>query len=304
MIFRFIMIAMTLVGVSYSAVAQIISDDFYVPSIDPANSQRQILAGDKILVSIHKVGELSGGYNVDQEGNVDFPLIGKVKAAGLTPSEFEKILIELYGKDFLRDPFIRVEMRTSFEVEDILAYEEKIDPRGTLPEADDLQASIFSTEDEEVVISSEFISEINGSDVILFPSEETNLSEENMTLDEGLSNVQNLQSIVNSQPMLENSNWTFKDDPRAFIQFLSHEEIAGYTGCNNFYANYQHEITSLKIKFVAITMNECVDIKDAELQEIFESITNYQISPEGDLRLMNENNEVLFLLEKGLNGTE
>lgn len=50
------------------------------------------------------------GYTVDTEGNIDFPVLGKVHVAGLTRSEIAaKIKDELEGQNLVKDPVVTVE---------------------------------------------------------------------------------------------------------------------------------------------------------------------------------------------------
>ena len=50
------------------------------------------------------------GYTVDTEGNIDFPVLGKVHVAGLTRSEIAaKIKGELEGQNLVKDPGVTVE---------------------------------------------------------------------------------------------------------------------------------------------------------------------------------------------------
>lgn len=49
------------------------------------------------------------GYLVDNEGNVDFPVIGKVKLAGLSVFDAELKMKEVL-KDLLRDPVVRIRL--------------------------------------------------------------------------------------------------------------------------------------------------------------------------------------------------
>ncbi len=54
-------------------------------------------------------GGLISGYLVDNEGNVQFPVLGKVKLAGLSVFEAEEKMKEVL-KDLLRDPIVRIRL--------------------------------------------------------------------------------------------------------------------------------------------------------------------------------------------------
>ncbi|MEX8548568.1 MAG: polysaccharide biosynthesis/export family protein [Mucilaginibacter sp.] len=47
------------------------------------------------------------GYAVDQSGNIQLPIIGNVKAAGLTVTEFKQALTSLMAK-YLKEPYVTV----------------------------------------------------------------------------------------------------------------------------------------------------------------------------------------------------
>ena len=51
-----------------------------------------------------------GGYIVDADGNIDFPVIGKISVAGLTRAEVaDKIKKELMDQNLIRDPVVTVD---------------------------------------------------------------------------------------------------------------------------------------------------------------------------------------------------
>lgn len=322
------------------------------------NQQRKIIENDKILINIRKVPELGGGFNVDQAGMVELQLLGKVKAAGLKPSEFEKVLAELYGRDYLQDPFIRIEIVNSFTAEDIIVSEgmglskaisldeDVIDgqeqiSQSPLPSNSESALSFVPIENsmanEQVSIIFEPVS-IQTEEVIfsdpfeipkLLPLEVGEQAEDVYSLRDSETVIQSTAEIIervtlketgtvintliskNYQPLLEahetvkhnfsisETNWTFDFDPRAFMQFLEDGKIAGFTGCNNFFANYSSGESLLTIKFIAITLNECFDIKDGEFQEALESITNFELFEPDKLSLKDKDNEVVFIMRKG-----
>ncbi len=47
------------------------------------------------------------GYFVDQNGDIEFPIMGKIKAAGLTKEEFKDVLKDRVSK-YLKDPLVSV----------------------------------------------------------------------------------------------------------------------------------------------------------------------------------------------------
>ena len=349
-----------------------ISDPLFSNIVNP---QRTIVENDKLLISIRKVPELSGGFNVDQSGMVELELLGKVKTAGLKPAEFEKVLAELYGRDYLQDPFIRIEIVSSFSAEDIMAAEavalpetassqlaEITEPGPQLPtrsvvssNQDEANLDFIPLEDflesqaELNNVLNDVSAEIETQETILLESvgapdplpletpsvvdgflaleesetigADVNLSNPDMSelgytsyaesiAIEPEANIETFADIIELTPLenaeiivdgftLEETNWTFESDPRAFMQFLPDGKIAGYTGCNNFFANYIAEETFITIQFVASTFNICADIKDGEFQDALESITSFEYSEADKLTLLDKDNEEVLILSRG-----
>lgn len=301
------------VSCSLSGFSQTHSQDLDGPSSSTqVNPQREIFENDKILINIRKVPELSGGFNVDQAGMVDLQLIGKVKAAGLRPYEFEKVLTELYGRDYLQSPFIRIELVDSFKAEDITLSETAMMEDVISPDDG------FSSQELDEGKSTEIIINPGSANLDFVPIEDFIRNEPNVIIEtprEPLVDVIEVPLSEQAMPIpltsapsegvikdnvLADTNWTFESDPRAFIQFLSDGKIAGFTGCNNFFANYTTLVDDfVKIQFVASTFDACADVKDGEFQEQLEAITRYEYSEPDKLVLMDEENEAVFTLRQG-----
>jgi len=66
---------------------------------------------DVLQVSVWRNPDLDTEIEVDQDGYVSLPLLGKVKAAGLTAGGLEEELTRLWGGDYLKDPYVRVSIR-------------------------------------------------------------------------------------------------------------------------------------------------------------------------------------------------
>lgn len=69
--------------------------------------------GNDDLFTVQFFGEdnLNRDVRVNHQGEVTLPLVGVVKAAGLSPQEFEKHLVELYGSQYLKKPNITVTVK-------------------------------------------------------------------------------------------------------------------------------------------------------------------------------------------------
>lgn len=80
--------------------------------------------GDTIRVTVFNEGQLTGTYQIDDDGFVSLPLAGTVKAAGMTKVDFEKLLASKLRGDYLTNPKITVEI-ASFRPYFILGEVEK-----------------------------------------------------------------------------------------------------------------------------------------------------------------------------------
>jgi polysaccharide export outer membrane protein len=68
-------------------------------------------AGDEIRLITVSGDQLSGNFSVDDSGNIALPLLGRIKAAGLTTSELEtSIAHALNEKKLFLDPSVSVEV--------------------------------------------------------------------------------------------------------------------------------------------------------------------------------------------------
>jgi protein involved in polysaccharide export with SLBB domain len=66
--------------------------------------------GDKVRVTVFGEKDLSGDFDVNDQGMVALPLIGPTKLAGKTISEAEAQITQSFGKDYLVNPRVNVEV--------------------------------------------------------------------------------------------------------------------------------------------------------------------------------------------------
>src|SRR5713226_2598053 len=66
---------------------------------------------DILTITVWGQTDLSHEYVVEPDGFVPFPLVDRVKAAGLTPKELAAQLTDLLGKDYLVNPQIIVNVK-------------------------------------------------------------------------------------------------------------------------------------------------------------------------------------------------
>jgi len=78
-------------------------------SLSGASVASHLQPGEKIKVTVYGEEALTGDYDVNPSGYVTMPLIGAVKAAGRSQSEFEKDVASRYVRGgFLQDPHVTV----------------------------------------------------------------------------------------------------------------------------------------------------------------------------------------------------
>lgn len=87
-------------------------------SEDGANGKEEVLdfalaIGDKIMVKIYPEDLYikSGEMEINQEGNITLPLVGKIHVADLKIVEAEKVIAEIIDKDYIVNPEVVIERR-------------------------------------------------------------------------------------------------------------------------------------------------------------------------------------------------
>jgi polysaccharide export outer membrane protein len=69
-------------------------------------------AGDKIRVIVYGEDDLGGEFQIDATGQVRLPLIGQVKAGGLTAHEIEASITTTLANGYVNHPRVSVEVTT------------------------------------------------------------------------------------------------------------------------------------------------------------------------------------------------
>lgn len=70
----------------------------------------RIGSGEKLLITVFGQPELTREYQIDGAGRLAFPLVGTVKAAGMTPAALESILVDKLEPDYVREANVTVEV--------------------------------------------------------------------------------------------------------------------------------------------------------------------------------------------------
>ncbi len=76
------------------------------------NSDYVLGTGDKLKLTVFDETDLSGDYTVDGTGLVRLPLIGQVRAAGLTASQLEGAIGSALAQGYLKSPRVSVAVTT------------------------------------------------------------------------------------------------------------------------------------------------------------------------------------------------
>src|SRR5215470_6675909 len=78
----------------------------------PAPAQEYTIGPrDVLAITVWGQADLSKDYPVDQDGSIAFPLIGRVKASGMTIGRLAARLTELLEKDYLVNPQVSVTVK-------------------------------------------------------------------------------------------------------------------------------------------------------------------------------------------------
>jgi polysaccharide export outer membrane protein len=85
----------------------------HVPPADLADPQQRYVLGpdDRIGILVHNHTELSPELDITREGWITAPLVGQVKAAGLTPPQLAAKLSELFADGYLKEPQVDVSVK-------------------------------------------------------------------------------------------------------------------------------------------------------------------------------------------------
>ena len=75
-----------------------------------SNQEYHIGPSDELEIEVFMVPDLSGVERVDARGNINMPLIGSVRVAGLTQQQAEQLIAEKLGKDYLQNPQVNIDI--------------------------------------------------------------------------------------------------------------------------------------------------------------------------------------------------
>ncbi len=76
-----------------------------------ANSANTLGSGDMLEVKVYQEPDLGGVYRVASEGTIDFPLCGRLKILGLSPTQASDAITACLQDRFLKHPEVSVVVR-------------------------------------------------------------------------------------------------------------------------------------------------------------------------------------------------
>ncbi|MCC7009060.1 MAG: polysaccharide biosynthesis/export family protein [Acidobacteria bacterium] len=83
-----------------------------VPAASASERAYQVGPNDVLLITVFGQPDLTGRYTVGADGVFAFPLVGRVKAGGLSVRDLEMTLTGLLSPDYLRNPQVSIAVET------------------------------------------------------------------------------------------------------------------------------------------------------------------------------------------------
>lgn len=107
-----------------------------LPDAVPPDVIPRFSPGDRLEIKVFEEEDLTGEFQVQEDGTIDYPLIGRVEVAGKTQSEVQRRIQELLRDGYLVDPQVHVNVveRQNLDVSVLGQVKEP----GTFPYVDNL----------------------------------------------------------------------------------------------------------------------------------------------------------------------
>ncbi len=85
--------------------------------VAPVNAQDRVAApayklgsGDQLRVTVFGHKDLSGEFQIDGQGNISLPLVGKIRAGNMTTRQLETSIARRLRPDYLKNPRVSVDV--------------------------------------------------------------------------------------------------------------------------------------------------------------------------------------------------
>jgi len=79
------------------------------PSV-PNDPGYQLGNGDQIRITVFGQPDLTNTYQVDGQGMLQFPLVGRIHAGGMTAGQLQQEIVHKLSPDYIRNPSVSVEV--------------------------------------------------------------------------------------------------------------------------------------------------------------------------------------------------
>jgi polysaccharide biosynthesis/export protein len=83
------------------------------PAVASVEADYKIAPLDTLKINVFQIADMSGDFEVDLAGNIGMPLIGSVRAVGLTTDELDSTLTRMLSAKYLRNPDVNVGVKSS-----------------------------------------------------------------------------------------------------------------------------------------------------------------------------------------------
>jgi len=77
----------------------------------------KVTVGDTLDIQVYNEKDLSGEFEIKEDGTISYPLLGSVQVKDLTKSQIENTLTNLLGSDYLVNPFVHLVIKTYKRIE-------------------------------------------------------------------------------------------------------------------------------------------------------------------------------------------
>jgi polysaccharide biosynthesis/export protein len=74
----------------------------------PGTAAYVLAPGDKLKVNVFNEPDLTGEFQIDEKGNIAFPLVGEIAAGGMALDDFRNSLVEHLRNGYVRQPRVTV----------------------------------------------------------------------------------------------------------------------------------------------------------------------------------------------------
>jgi polysaccharide export outer membrane protein len=101
--------------------------------VDIAQGEARIAAFDKLEIKVFQVEDLSGQFQVNSAGQIQFPLIGLVAASGKTPEELSRTIATQLSAKYLKSPKVQVNIQEAAALERTVTVDGVVKEPGAFP---------------------------------------------------------------------------------------------------------------------------------------------------------------------------